>query len=504
MTTNQIKLGVIVSYIGLFVNILIGLIYTPWMIQTIGSSDFGLYTLAMSIIGLLSFDFGLGNATTRFMSKYLAEGKQHKIDNLLGLIYKLYFVIDGLLLFVLLVIYLGIPNIYSGLSTEELDKFKTLFLIAAVFCVISFPFIPLNGILTSYEKFVSLKLCDLLHKLTIVIVMLICLLKGGSIITLVIVNALAGLFVIALKLYVIKKSTPIKVNFGYRDSADLKSLFSFTLWVTVVALSQRLIFNISPSLLGALSDSTSIAILGVAITLEGYVYLFANALNGMFMPRVSRMINKNDSNAILKLMIKIGRIQIFIIGFIIIWLIAFGNHFISIWIGDDYSLVYTCCLLLILPSFLHLPQEVGLTYIVALNKVKLQALVYIMMGVLNIILSIPLTIIWGVQGMCMSIFIAYIVRTIGLDLIFKRNLHLDIKRFFIDSYIKLLIPMVIIMIISIALNRIIPISGWIGLIIKSGFYAILFFIICLTTGFNHYEKSIIFSPISQFIKMVSR
>ena len=35
------------------------LLYTPWMIHSIGRENFGLYTLAMSVISLFVFDFGL-------------------------------------------------------------------------------------------------------------------------------------------------------------------------------------------------------------------------------------------------------------------------------------------------------------------------------------------------------------------------------------------------------------------------------------------------------------
>ena len=83
---NQIKRGAILSYFNLGLNVLIGLVYTPWMIKTIGQADYGLYTLAMSIIGLLAFDFGLGNATTKFICEYLAQNRQDKVDALLGLV----------------------------------------------------------------------------------------------------------------------------------------------------------------------------------------------------------------------------------------------------------------------------------------------------------------------------------------------------------------------------------------------------------------------------------
>ena len=353
MATNQIKVGAIISYIALFVNVLIGLLYTPWLINTIGKSDYGLYTLAMSIIGLLAFDFGLGHATTKFVSQYLAEGRQDKVDNLLGLIYKLYLWVDVVLIIVLGVMYFFLPQIYTGLTPNEMERFSKVFLMAALFCVISFPFIPLNGILTSYEKFIQLKTCDLIHKLFIVVTMSVCLLLGHGLYALVLVNSIAGILVIGLKLWVVKKNTPLSVNLKFKDNGILKTIGKFILWVTVAALMQRLIFNIAPSILGILSDSTAIAILGIVITLEGYVYLFANAINGMFLPRVSRLLKDND--AILELMTRVGRLQIYVIGFICVCLISLGKHFVSVWIGDGYELVYPCLLLVVIPSFFHLP-----------------------------------------------------------------------------------------------------------------------------------------------------
>ena len=146
---NQIKTGALISYASLFLNILTGLLYTPWMISTIGKGNYGLYTLAMSVISLFVFDFGLGSAITRFVSKFLAEGRQSMVDKLLGLTFKLYLLGDLLILVSLTVVYFFLPSMYRGLTPDELESFKIVYIIASMFCIISFPFLPLNGVLTS-------------------------------------------------------------------------------------------------------------------------------------------------------------------------------------------------------------------------------------------------------------------------------------------------------------------------------------------------------------------
>ena len=92
--SQQIKFGAILSYIGIGINIISGLLYTPWMIYSIGRENFGLYTLALSVISLFAFDFGLSAAVTRFIARYLAQGRQDKANNCIALVYRIYIFID--------------------------------------------------------------------------------------------------------------------------------------------------------------------------------------------------------------------------------------------------------------------------------------------------------------------------------------------------------------------------------------------------------------------------
>lgn len=466
MTMNQIKGGAILSYFNLGLNVLIGLVYTPWMIKSIGQADYGLYTLAMSIIGLLAFDFGLGNATTKFICEYLAQKRQDKVDALLGLVAKLYLGMDLLLLSVFIGVYLFLPEIYDGLTSGELNTFRIVFIIAAFYCTFSFPFIPLNGILTGYEKFVQLKCCDMFQRVFIVVTMAICLVCGYGLFALVIVNSVSGIIAILLKLVLIRRNTPLKVNLRFWDSGELRRIFSFVVWVTIIALAQRMIFNIAPSILGRYADTSQIAILGVAITIESYTYLFANAIGGLFLPRVSQMVVGNDVKAVQKLMVRVGRLQIFVCGFIFIWFIAFGGNFINLWVGQEYSPVYACAILFLIPIIIQLPQEIGMTYIVAANKVRQQAFIYIGMAVTNVALAVPLAKHFGVYGLSWAIFASYCLRTIALDIMFQKRLGLDIVDFFKASFGQLIVPLTIAALVFLALTCI-PLGGWPGLLTKS-------------------------------------
>lgn len=212
-SSSQIKTGAILSYISIGINVLSGLIYTPWMIHSIGKEDYGLFTLALSVISLFVFDFGLSSAVTRFVSNYLAENRQDKVNNCLGLVYRLYFIIDIFLFLLLSGVYLFIPGIYKELTPEEIEKFKVIYIMAASFSVVSLPFIPVNGILTANEKFTQIKLCDILHKVLVVSTMTIVLLLGYGLYTLVMVNIWSGLIAFVAKSWCVFKYTKTTIIF---------------------------------------------------------------------------------------------------------------------------------------------------------------------------------------------------------------------------------------------------------------------------------------------------
>lgn len=492
--SSQIKSGAILSYVGLAINILTGLLYTPWMIHSIGKDNFGLYTLAMSVITLFVFDFGLSWAVTRFISKYLAEGRQDKANDCLGLVYRLYIFIDILLFVVLATVYFFIPQIYDSLTPEEIHKFKIVYLIASLFSVISFPFIPLNGVLGANEKFIQYKLCELANKILIVITMSICLVCGYGLTALVLVNAFSGLVMILLKLYCVQKYTKTRINFGYKNKKEQREILGFSGWTTVVSLCQRMIFNIAPSILGIMSGAASIAVLGIAITVEGYTYTFASALNGMFLPKVSRILAGDDKD-IMPLMIRVGRIQLMIISAIVFGFICLGREFVHLWVGDQFATSYYCAVLLILPSLLSLPQEIASTAIVADNKIRHQAYVFILMAAVNVGLAFWFAKMWGAVGISLSICIAYFVRTIGMNYLYKKDLQLKLLPFFIKTYIPMIIPMVLTIIVAIVLNNLMAAPSWYLFILKIGVVGIVMIALCWVLFMNRDEKQLVKSLI---------
>lgn len=92
--SNQIRKGAFISYTTIAINILLGLLYTPWMIDKIGVSDYGLYALISAFLSYFILDFGLGEAIARFLALAVANKDSARIKSIINSSIRIYLLID--------------------------------------------------------------------------------------------------------------------------------------------------------------------------------------------------------------------------------------------------------------------------------------------------------------------------------------------------------------------------------------------------------------------------
>ncbi|MBQ8546297.1 MAG: oligosaccharide flippase family protein [Clostridia bacterium] len=488
---KQMGIGAIMSYASIAINIVVGLLYTPWIIGQIGDSDYGLYTLANSLISLFIVDFGLSTATSRYVSKYRSEGSQEKVNNFLGAIYKLFLIIDLIIFIALFVAFFLIDVIYVKLTPEEIERFKIVYIISASFAVINFPFLNLSGIINAYEKFIQLKFADLLYRFLLVTITIVTLILGGGLYALVTIHAAVGIVIIIYKLIVIKTTTPVKTNFRYSDKGLYKEIFKFSAWMTVITMSQRLIIGITPNILGvvAASASTAIAVFGVVSQIEGYSYVITTAIKGMFLPKITQIYSKNEhSKEINKLLISVGKYQAALNGLIIVGFALLGQPFIRMWLGETYLAAYYGLLLVLVPGFFYNSMQVAHTAVIVKNKIKWQALAEIVSGIVNIALSFVMSYLWGVIGACVSILIAYIVRITILIIIYKKVMKLEMGHFVLKCQLRMLIPVALCLLIGFPICNAIEVDSWILFVAIAIVISVVYLLLAFLVGFDRQQR----------------
>ena len=121
---SQIKIGIILNYINLFLGNIIPIFYTPIMLELLGQNEYGLYKLASNVTGYLSLiSLGIGTAVTRYLIKARTEAGQKKEQRVLGLFTVIFSVIGLVCLIIGTFLTINLDIWYSAsLTAQELSK----------------------------------------------------------------------------------------------------------------------------------------------------------------------------------------------------------------------------------------------------------------------------------------------------------------------------------------------------------------------------------------------
>ena len=490
MSSGNITKATLISYVAIFANIAISFFYTPWMIRQIGVSDYGLYHLTISFVSYFLMDFGLAQAVQRFIAKYRAEGNEEKVAKMIGLTTRVYFIIDIVIFIALFVLYFFINQVFTGLTPYEIDRLKGLYLIAATFSVLNFMFKPMGGAMMAYEYFIEDRVLELFNKIGVVVIVCTALALGANVYSIVLINSATSLIVSIIKFIVFKRKSKLKIQWNYYEKTELKSILSFSIWAFLSMLAQRLRFSLIPTVLGILSNSDQIAIFALGSSLEGMVYTLSTGLNGLFLPKVSRLVHSNSRENIINLMIRVGRIQLYLICLIFFGFVLLGQSSIHLWVGNHFQDVYYILIFLIISNLVSLTQHIANDLVYVENQIRNTSIIIFATSLIGLVVACILAQRHGAVGCAIGTGTGLCLYQIIINIFYHRRLGLDIKHFFKECHLKIMPTVIIIATIFYFSFRRFNIDSWVEFFIAIIIFTIFYLVICYFFSFNDEEKSL--------------
>lgn len=215
MPINQVKAGAVLNYVLIGVNILLGLVYTPYMLRMLGQNEYGLYSLVATIIAYLTlFDFGMGTAVVRYTAKFRAEGRSKESRSMFGMFFLLYTGM-GIVAFIAgLCLYFNIDSLFDRtMSVGELAQARTMILLLLVNLAVTFPMSIFNSIITAYEEFVFQKVLNILRVALSTAVIVVLLHAGYKAVAMVVVQTVFNLSVLVLNAVFCRYKISVRLAF---------------------------------------------------------------------------------------------------------------------------------------------------------------------------------------------------------------------------------------------------------------------------------------------------
>lgn len=491
MSKNQRKSGVYLSYIYIGLTNLIGLIYTPFLLKMLGQAEYGLFSLATSIIASLSvLDFGVGNATVRYTAFYKSKNQIDQLHTLFGMLLVLYLLICLVSIGGGIYLSTHVNDFYgSSMTPIELQKVRIITLILTCSVSLSFPLSIFESIVIAYENFVFQRILQILRTILQPLLMVPVLLAGFKSIALVtVLSSISILYLIANLVFCIRKLR-IKIVLFKFNLPLLREIAQYSFWVFLGLIVNRLFWSSGQIILGAFVGASAVAIYAVLIQFKNYLSSFSLAISSVFLPKITSMESNEQISSIF---IKISRIQYVIISFIVSGFILFGRSFILLWAGPDYDESYFTALILLIPLTVPLVQTAGIAVLQAKNKLRFRSILYIITATVGCILSILLSREFGSVGCAIGIAIPIVVgHIVVMNIYYFKEVKLDIPLFWKE--IAAMTPQIVIM--DVAFFLLLRMMNWklvwSTLILHISVFTAIYTVITYYVTLNKYEKDLI-------------
>lgn len=501
---NQKKSGVLLSYLTLIFNSLFGILFTPYLISSLGTSEYGVYQLINSFAGyLIILNFGMNTVITRYVAKYRTNKEEEEQANFL---FASVFITVGLVILILLVgsiLYMSLDTLFSdSLSNSELSRVKILYILLVINISLTIVMNSLSGIIMGYEKFAITNGMKLVRIVLKYLILLVLLSVGFKSIALVSTDLFLTVSFILIELIYCIKVLKVKIKFKYFDRKLIWSITTFSLAVLMQSVVNQVNQNLDSVILGSMMGAETVSLYSISLIFLTTFSSLTGTIGSVFVPEATRMIEKGASNEELTdFIIKPGRLQFMLGGAIVSGFILFGENFIKIWVGEEFIGAYLPAVILLIPALLPLVQNVANAVLDAKMKRMGRSVILVCMAIVNLILTVILVKLHGYIGAAIGTGISFIIGNIVLmNLYYKLSIGLNVVRMLKEIFKGTLKVIIVTSLLLMPLAMLIP-DTIPYFVLKISVFMTVYIILLQKISFNDFEKRLFYSFFEKTIKL---
>lgn len=505
------KIGVIYSYGLMLVEICSTLLFTPFLIRSLGQAEYGVYQLVFSITSyLVLLDLGVGGSVIRYMSKYRADGDKPAQRRFLGVTTIYYGLIALAALLIGGVILLAFPQVFAkGLSPDEVVLAEKLFSVTMCNAAVTLATSGFFNTLIAFERFNVSKGASILITLLKMCASFGALLLGMGSLGVVIVQFVVN--IVQRAIYVLYVLFKLKISPRFKN-------ISFAFVKEVAAYSSFILLQLIASQINAMSDqillgifakgaAVIIGIYGIGAQILQYFKTVGSHFTSVLMPGLVRLVESGAKREDYeKEMVRVSRIVFMALAAVYAVFLVFGQDFVRLWAGEENAAAYFVAAVLLFPTLFSYAEGVGYQLLQAMAKHKLPAILQVVSAVLNIGLTIWL-IQWDpLKGAVIGSFIAlFLCETVLMNLMYKTQIGIRLTVLF-RGMLHGTLPCLV---LSAACGVLLKTAnfarfGWIGMVLNCGCMTLVYAGLMWLFGMNTYEKALIKQPLQKIIQKVKR
>lgn len=387
--SKQVKRNLVSNIVSLGINVVIGVLYTPYLVKILGIVAYGVVPLALIINQFISVVTGsLTGALTRFYTIALQKNDKEEASKYISTSLIIVFALVILLATPMYFIVVNIDKIFN-IPYELVKSAKILFSFTLFSFAASLFSSVLNITLYAFNRLDYLnviKIFRILFKFVFVVLLFTFLEKDIAYVG--IANFISEIAILLFSIFIFKNFTKgtVKINFKLFDKTSLTALSIMASWVIVHQLGDTLLYRIDNIIVNRFWSTKESGILGTFTELGSYIMIIAGVIGSLFGPLILQAYGRED-HATVKRMTLDRSISVGILVAVVVGIVAgFSPVILKIWLTEEIATfnIWLYIKLILIPFYAA--ASVFAFANRTWNKVKTPAIATLIFGITNFIL----------------------------------------------------------------------------------------------------------------------
>jgi O-antigen/teichoic acid export membrane protein len=474
------------TWVVTVVTILVVFIVTPFVIEVLGEEKYGIWLTITALTGFLDLiRGGLPAATVKHLAEAVGATNDRTRPAAITKVVHSALYLYGFIVATCVVAGLGMWIAWRFLGRPVppvlQDVATVAFFIVVIKVSLGFVAHLPGAIMEAHEDFVA-RNTILLGGVLVTNALIFGLLSADANLLYMAAAVTAGTLVefVGNSFFAMRRYKGVSPGLSERDNTAVNELFHYSAWVLVLAAGSRLAFNTDAVVISTFDAYESVAFYNIANQIALYTSEFLAAVAIVVMPRAARLRAAGDSEGLKKVFLQWSKVSTALALLVGMYLLFMGPEFLGFWITPEYKVESGPSLQILIFSFLFfLPMRgVAIPILMAVGDVRVPALAYIGMGLLNVAISVPLVLTFGIVGAAIGTAIPNVIFAALVFQLACRETRVSVGRYLSYAVLKPLLGIVPVVGWLCLCRFVFDAEGFIGLlysgVVTVGLFAVVF------------------------------
>lgn len=498
--TKKLVSGSAIQLSNLLLEIIIGFLLLPFLIENLTTQTYGLWILVMSIVSFLGLmTLGLSSAVQRYLSIEISAKNYIEYHKTIS---SSIFVFVFLGLLCVLISYIISIFAANFVSQESLvNDFQTLIILLGCNIAIKFFSTPFRAALTAEFKFIIVSTVDILTLLIKTILTVVFIYYEMGVVSLgfaMIIGEASGNIMLAI--IASKKLKSFKFDIKLLNKIKVVALFNYSINSFISSLGDMLRFPIDNIIISSFIGLSYVTIYSIPVRLLSYANAFILQSLSVLQPVFSKLHAEEKTEELRNKFTFANHLSFCLSGLLASGLFIFGGNFIDLWI-EQYEEISVLIIILPVTLLVGISQQPAIMVLYAINKHKYYAYQNIIESVFNIILSLVLLHYWGIYGVAIGTVLPMIIgRLLFLPKYVCKQINYSLTKYYKTYFKSLLLSILTPVVATLTFT---PNFSWLEMLFAALAYTLIY-VICFFYFVTESETKIQITNLMNKVGLIRR